>query len=280
MLTWTSLLTACCALGGLLAAEGRQHRGSSGAVPPGAYCGPCDIRACPTIQAESCPGLVVKDECNCCPVCQDTLTTHDPVEDLNVTAPKNESGCASVQCPRMQICVHNIQGLPLCRCPSVYHCRQFKRKPVCGRDGNTYKNRCYLQMTECSQGKKIRVAYVGKCRKGEKGTEKEERRRKKKERRKNRKRFNKQRKKDRHIVDVLRDESHETDDTKHLDSTPPSLPPLDHKTTEDISFKKMTAKERRRQRRKERQKKRKLRKREKRRRQRRRSRRSCLTDSQ
>nr|CAJ38815.1 hypothetical protein [Platynereis dumerilii] len=110
--------------------------------------------------AESCLGLVVKDECNCCPVCHESLTTDNPVEDLNFTSSKNESGCASVKCPRMQICMHNIQGLPLCRCPSVYHCRQYNRKPLCGRDGNTYKNRCYLQMTECSQGKKIRVAYM------------------------------------------------------------------------------------------------------------------------
>lgn len=32
-------------------------------------CGVCDIRSCPTLQAGSCPGLVVKDQCDCCPVC-------------------------------------------------------------------------------------------------------------------------------------------------------------------------------------------------------------------
>ena len=101
MSPWTRLLTVAWALGGLLAAptDARNRRGSTtvvtgtdrrSMVPPGAYCGPCDVRSCPTIQAETCPGLVVKDECNCCPVCQMTQTTDNPVEDLNFTSSKSE----------------------------------------------------------------------------------------------------------------------------------------------------------------------------------------------
>ncbi len=34
------------------------------------YCGPCNVRRCPYVDAETCPGRVVKDHCGCCPICE------------------------------------------------------------------------------------------------------------------------------------------------------------------------------------------------------------------
>ena len=45
---------------------------------------------------------------------------------------------------------------------SNFHSLQPKQE-VCGRDGVTYESRCYMQVAECSQHRKIRVAHRGPC---------------------------------------------------------------------------------------------------------------------
>ncbi len=80
----------------------------------------------------------------------------------------SDNACAQVKCKGLRVCVLNIQGLPLCRCPSVFFCRQRQRQDICGRDGYTYKSRCYLRIAECTQSRKIRVAHEGHCKGGKK----------------------------------------------------------------------------------------------------------------
>ena len=70
--------------------------------------------------------------------------------------------CKDVTCPKLRICMVNIQGLPLCRCPSLYVCQVLMR-PVCGRDGKTYFSRCHMRIAACNRGRKIPLSYRGEC---------------------------------------------------------------------------------------------------------------------
>lgn len=74
--------------------------------------------------------------------------------------------CRTMQCPRHKVCLLNIQGLPMCRCPSVYHCRGLERRPVCTVDGRTYRNKCFLRVDECAANRRMRVLHRGSCRAG------------------------------------------------------------------------------------------------------------------
>jgi len=71
-----------------------------------------------------------------------------------------------MQCPRHKVCLLNIQGLPMCRCPSVYHCRGLERRPVCTVSGRTYRNKCFLRVDECAANRRMRVLHRGSCRAG------------------------------------------------------------------------------------------------------------------
>ncbi|CAG5133753.1 unnamed protein product, partial [Candidula unifasciata] len=50
------------------------------------------------------------------------------------------NACDQVRCPKLKVCVVNMQGLPLCTCPSMYLCRGVKAREVCGTDGQTYES--------------------------------------------------------------------------------------------------------------------------------------------
>ena len=56
--------------------------------------------------------------------------------------------CKEVSCPKKKVCVLNIQGLPVCKCPTEELCRKYasmgggaKKMKVCGSDGVTYPSR-------------------------------------------------------------------------------------------------------------------------------------------
>lgn len=74
------------------------------------------------------------------------------------------NACRMTQCPRHKVCLLNIQGLPMCRCPSVYHCRGLERRPVCTVDGRSYRNKCFLRVDECAANRRMRVLHRGPCR--------------------------------------------------------------------------------------------------------------------
>jgi len=74
------------------------------------------------------------------------------------------NACRTMRCPRYKVCLLNIQGLPMCRCPSVYHCRGLERRPVCTLDGRSYRNKCFLRVDECAANRRLRVRHRGPCR--------------------------------------------------------------------------------------------------------------------
>ena len=76
------------------------------------------------------------------------------------------NACRTMRCPRHKVCLLNIQGLPMCRCPSIYHCRGLERRPICTVDGRTYRNKCFLRVDECAAGRRLRVERRGSCRSG------------------------------------------------------------------------------------------------------------------
>lgn len=67
-----------------------------------------------------------------------------------------------MKCPKLKVCMENMQGLPLCTCPNLFICRR-SNKQVCGNDGNTYQSRCHMRVASCTIGKRIRVQHKGAC---------------------------------------------------------------------------------------------------------------------
>lgn len=141
--------------------------GGTAAALVRAACAPCDVRQCQQVFPESCQGQILKDSCGCCPICSSyedaaagMLTT--PVAS-GVGSASNASVCDSIRCPRGRICLLNIQGLPMCRCPSVFHCRRLPERPVCSMDGRTFKNRCFLGVEECASARTLSIAQDGRC---------------------------------------------------------------------------------------------------------------------
>lgn len=54
----------------------------------------------------------------------------------------------------------------MCRCRSKLYCRRAKstkKEEVCGDNGVLYKNKCYLEVDECEQNKKIRISDKETC---------------------------------------------------------------------------------------------------------------------
>ncbi|PVD26007.1 hypothetical protein C0Q70_13675 [Pomacea canaliculata] len=76
---------------------------------------------------------------------------------------KTGSACKQVECPKFKVCVENMQGLPLCTCPSEYICRRRRQRPLCGTDGRTYSSRCHLRIAACNSGTKIKMLRKGAC---------------------------------------------------------------------------------------------------------------------
>ncbi|KAK2167178.1 hypothetical protein LSH36_31g00019 [Paralvinella palmiformis] len=146
-------------------------------------CPPCDVSKCSTLTAESCGGgRIVRDWCNCCLVCADVKVT-DVAGEANPTmssspiqiAPHTPHGlneqseaCAKITCPKFQVCMLNIQGIPMCRCPTKFWCMKGERNPVCGEDDVTYKSKCFLRMAECESNRNIAIKRRGKCLKSDK----------------------------------------------------------------------------------------------------------------
>ena len=73
------------------------------------------------------------------------------------------SPCQQITCARREICVLNIQGLPVCRCPSVFQCQNVPRRKVCSEDEETFLSMCHLRVKACQENRRIQVAKKGAC---------------------------------------------------------------------------------------------------------------------
>ena len=60
-------------------------------------------------------------------------------------------------------CVEGLTKEPVCDC--IERCRE-PPKPLCGSDGETYKNECEMHRAACVSGKVIRKIADGTCKKG------------------------------------------------------------------------------------------------------------------
>ncbi|XP_048580646.1 fibrillin-1 isoform X2 [Nematostella vectensis] len=73
--------------------------------------------------------------------------------------PKNP--CGNIKCThKQQQCVVR-SGEPMCECV-VNECPKNSSK-VCGSDGWTYDNECFLKLYTCRQGKDVKVQQMGEC---------------------------------------------------------------------------------------------------------------------
>ncbi|KAL4237404.1 Sesquiterpene synthase Agr1 [Mactra antiquata] len=146
-------------------------------VPP--KCQPCEARLCP--QLTFCAGKEVKDHCGCCPRCSsDLFQPHAPdgqdVEETTTELPVSgeiisANPCEQRKCPKFKVCMINVQGLPICTCPSAFVCKRggstkgksTKDETVCGTDGKTYESRCHLRIANCNSKRRIKQKYSGEC---------------------------------------------------------------------------------------------------------------------
>ncbi|XP_052831865.1 agrin [Octopus bimaculoides] len=119
----------------------------------------CELKCKNCPQLQFCTGEVVKDHCGCCQVCSSDL--YQPHVRLTPLPNKNNA-CEKVKCPKFKVCKINLQGLPLCSCPSIYMCRR-RRREVCGDDFTTYKSRCHMRVAACVADRKISVVSKGSC---------------------------------------------------------------------------------------------------------------------
>lgn len=148
-------------------------------VPP--KCKPCDAKSCP--QLTFCAGKVVKDHCGCCPRCSSDL--FQPHQTIQQTASNSETEspvgeedisdnpCEKRQCPKFKVCMINVQGLPICTCPSTFVCKSHGKSKegvstkICGSDGLTYDSRCHLRIASCNSIRRIKRLHDGECSKAD-----------------------------------------------------------------------------------------------------------------
>ena len=78
---------------------------------------------------------------------------------LTLFHPDN-SPCAVVTCQHYSTCVLTNNGSAKCVCPEGC---PFLYRPVCGSNGKSFFNRCYLRQYACANKMALTEAYEGKC---------------------------------------------------------------------------------------------------------------------
>ncbi len=88
------------------------------------------------------------------------LTYFCSLSHLSSISSKDPSPCSRVKCPFYGTCRVKEDGTPHCACP--ISCLDNYR-PVCGSDGKSYLNECFLRSNACFLQKRITVLYNGLC---------------------------------------------------------------------------------------------------------------------
>lgn len=73
---------------------------------------------------------------------------------------KEQTPCSGVKCPFYGTCQLKDDKTQYCACTSSCH---DIYKPVCGSDGKSYLNECFLRRHACATEKQISVKYSGLC---------------------------------------------------------------------------------------------------------------------
>ena len=87
LLTCIGLLLAVLVSSCLARNSHRVRSAGGGDVMP--HCPPCDMRTCVRVAPDDCDGYVMKDTCDCCPVCVKSDDEPADRETLTVTTYRN-----------------------------------------------------------------------------------------------------------------------------------------------------------------------------------------------
>lgn len=88
------------------------------------------------------------------------LTYFSSLSYLSSISSEDPTPCSRVKCPFYGTCRVKEDGTPYCACP--ISCLDNYR-PVCGSDGKSYLNECFLRSNACFLRKRITVVYSGLC---------------------------------------------------------------------------------------------------------------------
>jgi coxsackievirus/adenovirus receptor len=70
--------------------------------------------------------------------------------------------CAAVRCSFYGQCFANVDDSHSCDCPDLNSCAR-DQDPVCGTNGRTYINACFMKVFSCRNNVEVNVKHQGAC---------------------------------------------------------------------------------------------------------------------